>query len=554
MRMKYIPFRFARFHPSGFPVGRRRGLWFCIPDNHEGNVAIFGVTGTGKTSALIIPALLSSGLPSFTLDVKGDILAALKSRGAPVRVLKVDGTGWGYNPFFFVQPETARRDVGTIVYSVLPTSAGEDYWTSAARLLLHGLLLFYFRKGFSFARACNEILSSDMREQVRYAMLENPQEVETLLGNLEGLNDKTFTCISSTLATTLAVFTEGDMQRVMSQPPEHCVSPADLLRGFNLVLRLPEGSLEFYRKFLQLVIGQLFYFFECQPDGQAPRANIFLDEFYRIGKIETILNGLATLRSKGIRIVIACQSLTQLEGLYGSADGRILLEAFRFQIVLGVEAVETQKYLSDKSGTVQERKDSFTRVSGKLTNSYHWETVPAIRPEEFGRLSAHNRLIVFVGGDCIELKKRPYFYVSPLKRLWRFLFPKRAGSGQPQRRGGGKPTDSRQKSAQRRESKPTDSRQQSAQRRESEVRNGQASCQPPAASLGTAAPKPPKNQTTLPPAKGEIPHDKPKTQQVNHTPLDRTGAQRTHLAGVSGTDDTDRFRTRAAQGKTRHSR
>lgn len=144
----------------------------------------------------------------------------LRERGVKIRVLNINGEEWGYNPFFFVDPKDARKDIGIIVQSILPTSSSDDFWTEAARILLQGLLLYYYCRGYSFAQACMEILSNDLKQQTRYAMLQMRREVGPLLGNMESLNDKTFTSISSTLATALTVFTENELQRVMSKPQE----------------------------------------------------------------------------------------------------------------------------------------------------------------------------------------------------------------------------------------------------------------------------------------------------------------------------------------------
>ena len=90
--IKFIPAKYRSLRPAGFPVGRKLGLWFTIPDNLEAHVLVTGGTGTGKTSAVLIPLLLNTTLPSFVIDVKGDLTKALKAKGKPFRILDFRGT------------------------------------------------------------------------------------------------------------------------------------------------------------------------------------------------------------------------------------------------------------------------------------------------------------------------------------------------------------------------------------------------------------------------------------------------------------------------------
>ena len=45
----------------------------CSPTNAEGHIAVFGGSGLGKTSALLIPTLQAWQGTSFTIDISGDI-------------------------------------------------------------------------------------------------------------------------------------------------------------------------------------------------------------------------------------------------------------------------------------------------------------------------------------------------------------------------------------------------------------------------------------------------------------------------------------------------
>lgn len=419
--IKFIPAKYRSLRPAGFPVGRKLGLWFTIPDNLEAHVLVTGGTGTGKTSAVLIPLLLNTTLPSFVIDVKGDLTKALKAKGKPFRILDFRGTRWGYDPFSLVRRETVQADIGLVTQCLFPHKGKEDFWTQNARQLLQGLLTHYFLLGFSFDQTLSEILGSNLQYQVGQAMCQGSSEVRTFLGTLDSMNEKTFSGISAELVSSLVNLCQAELRKTFARPKKYCVSPKDLLDRKSILVRLPEDKVELYAPFLQLLVNQFFKFFEQQADGHQPVVNFVLDEFYRLGQMESVKKAAATLRSKGVRVIACCQSFAQLEELYGEHGARVLADNFPYQIILGAHDPNTQRYYSLKAGTTEKKRENFSRNGGQLICSYHWEDVPAVQPEEFGLLKKYKELIVYFPEGWMRLKKRPYYYISIFTRLKRFL-------------------------------------------------------------------------------------------------------------------------------------
>ena len=59
--------------PNGFTFGLLGGKKVYLPCDGEGHIAIFGGSGQGKTSALLIPSLRVWQGPFFCIDISGDI-------------------------------------------------------------------------------------------------------------------------------------------------------------------------------------------------------------------------------------------------------------------------------------------------------------------------------------------------------------------------------------------------------------------------------------------------------------------------------------------------
>ena len=58
---------------SGVIFGKSHGKYICSPEQEEGHIFVNGPSGTGKTSALLIPTLRHWHGTSFTVDISGDI-------------------------------------------------------------------------------------------------------------------------------------------------------------------------------------------------------------------------------------------------------------------------------------------------------------------------------------------------------------------------------------------------------------------------------------------------------------------------------------------------
>ena len=58
---------------KGIIFGKEKSAYVYSPTSQEGHVAVFGGSGLGKTSAILIPTLRSWSGTSFTIDISGDI-------------------------------------------------------------------------------------------------------------------------------------------------------------------------------------------------------------------------------------------------------------------------------------------------------------------------------------------------------------------------------------------------------------------------------------------------------------------------------------------------
>ena len=63
----------SKHNAEGVIFGKSKSKIIYSPSSDEGHIAVFGGSGVGKTSAILIPTLRSWSGTSFTIDISGDI-------------------------------------------------------------------------------------------------------------------------------------------------------------------------------------------------------------------------------------------------------------------------------------------------------------------------------------------------------------------------------------------------------------------------------------------------------------------------------------------------
>ena len=153
-------------------------------------------------------------------------------------------------------------------------------------------------------------------------------------------------------------------------------------------------------------------FAERRGEGNKTPILFLIDEFPRLGKIEAISNGLATLRSKKIHIALIVQSKSQLNAIYGKDVAEVIADNCPYKAILKASEPETQEWCSKLVGTYDKKKvssnynaDILGVGKGQGTSS-STEEKRIIKPEEFAYLK--DVVCVFPNGYK-RLQKANYY-------------------------------------------------------------------------------------------------------------------------------------------------
>ena len=302
-----------------------------------------------------------------------------------------------------------------IAAAILPEPADikDPFWVRAAQNLLTGFILHYHREGYDFVDTITEILSKPLDLHIKYILKGTRSPAARLhMSQFATLEGKTLAGIFAELSNHIMIFA-ADRHIMAALRKENIITPQDLEDGIDVFLSIPEDKLDQWRPLLTLITNQFLKHFERRPEKTAKPILFLLDEFPRLGKIESIMTALATLRSKKITICLIIQSLAQLDFLYGRDQRRVILDNCAYKAILGASDAETQEYFSRLVGKwrVMEQTTSTSYAPHPYENTEQGHTVSkhiveqwTIQPHEFATLQ-----------DIVLLTPWGYFRARKLK-------------------------------------------------------------------------------------------------------------------------------------------
>ena len=419
---------------KGIPLGP--GLYYT-EDRH---LLLIALSRTGKGRDVQIPALLEYPAPMIVIDPKGQLAAVTMKRreemGHKVYIinpfhedlpfkLRPDDKYDGFNPLLTLDPKKTSfvEQVRSLCEAIVVDSGDrESYWTSSARNLLAGFIMYCVkyedektlgrvRENITFDRDARQALLERMskkdydplREQVT-RFLGTAKEFENHFSTLD--DHTTFIsspaikkCLGTDSGLRFSDMKEKDITVYIVVPPAYLQSQA-----------------RFLRLIIQMALTGLYQ--SPLPQGRLP-VLFMLDEFSALGHLSRIEDAIGAAAGYGVQLWPAIQNLPQLQGLYRESWETFIDNTGALQI-LGTNNNTTAKYFSEKAGetTAQVPGQSITfGADGRpsIGESMHEVSVPLLRPLEFGRLKKDEQIIFFYGHGVAKCDRMPYYEQAKYK-------------------------------------------------------------------------------------------------------------------------------------------
>ncbi|MBQ9610314.1 MAG: type IV secretory system conjugative DNA transfer family protein [Lachnospiraceae bacterium] len=289
---------------------------------------------------------------------------------------KAEYKTYGYNPLYNITEESPIQDIYEVMqnisFSLIPLPAGltEIFWKQSARNLLTGLLIYFFNQGCNtLIEIVDNILSLPIKQIIDHAIDSmNDKYVEyKILIQYKDMSENTLTGIYSELSLHISIFANDENIRyAFSQNPK-MFSPLTLEEQYNIYLSIKEEKLTAYYDILQLIINQALMQLEKRHEISSPIIFI-IDELPRLlssGKLDRLLDGARTLRSRKVSLILVTQSIEALMTAYGENEVIDLISNCSYKIILSASSSKTQDMICKWCGKYKEQHDTFDKHTKK---------------------------------------------------------------------------------------------------------------------------------------------------------------------------------------------
>ena len=401
--------------PKGFIFGKYASNYIVKPKKLDGHILVIGGAGSGKSSCLAIPSILSWHNRIFAIDIKGELYKKAGFKCSKVKIFNpLLPDTCTYDPYYLLS--TSRnpvQDAREIAQAIVqkPQDVKDPFWIDGAQNILTACILHFFNAGLSFIRTITTMQATPIPQLIQ-AIADSPTpEARMFITQFIGMDIKTLSGIFAELSNRIMVFaTDPDIQKCLSNV--RLLTPDDLEDDYSVFIQIPEDRLEQWKSLQTLIVNQFLKHFERRNEEKAKPVLFLLDEYPRLGKIETAVNGLATLRSKKITICLIVQSLAQLDAIYGKENRQVIADNCQYKAILSATDADTQEYFSRLVGTYDKGKKSTSANSDPFGlkptagTSRTTEEKRMIKPEDFATLK---KIVLLTPFGFIQVNKTPYY-------------------------------------------------------------------------------------------------------------------------------------------------
>ena len=430
-----IPERWLSKKVDGIVLGKQNNKFvrYQVDNNNILHACLLGGPGSGKSSTMLISMIsnfmkLNHELTYMAVDIKPEL--ALKSvniyEDESVRVINpTEAYGPGWNAYFMIDETSSDDDVldtlDNIARSLIISSSPTDrFFVEGAVKIFKGLMLYGFRQHKDFVTSIEDILAANVQERIIEILHDEDlischPKIRFLLSEYEGVDSEAFDDLSIEMKMPLSIFF-NDSVRYTFKDAAIKATPKDLDNRTSIFLAMPESKLEQFAGLFRMMLYQTLAYMETRKESSNPVV-MFIDEFARLGKIEKIVNALATLRSRRVSIWMAFQDLSQLEKSYGYEWARSIWNLCSIHEILSCSDIKTNEMLSKMAGHYTEIKKTQNVKRFELTaenNSYSDIDKPVLEISDIAELRDRKEAIIFLENKYYRAKKTAYFEVKEL--------------------------------------------------------------------------------------------------------------------------------------------
>lgn len=392
---------------SGFVLGKykQRILYMQKPLS----LLLLAPPGTGKTSGIVVPSVLSIKHSQVIHDPKGEIYdLTQQAKERDSQVLLFDATSANcaqYNPLcedVLPLDEDSRnnyiRNLSKILISCKANDSNAFFYIEAQSVFVFFASWLIWDKGYtSFSEIRKKILSGNDLARIIYDMCpslepqdeeEQDEDIDESASELDEMeddwkggdddssdipesiielgravihnmkNDRQWSAIISTLRQSLDVFESSTIANATSNG---CDFTAQTLRSSpqTIYLRVKDIDKERLAPLITIIFSSLSSgLLSEMPREDSQQVSFILDEFVRLGRLDSIIDMPAVGRGYKFNAMFIAQDYGQITDLYSKEKLSAIESNTAYKIVLSQNNAETAKKISEQIGHTTRSKES----------------------------------------------------------------------------------------------------------------------------------------------------------------------------------------------------
>ena len=309
-----------------------------ITDDSDAGLVTIAGTGTGKGVSQVIPTALTYPGSMVIMDTKGEIAAvtarARRAMGQKVVILDpFGGSSDALNPMESIHPASpdAYDQCKRIAAMMRSGFLAEDpFWENVSEMIIAGTILFL----------ATHIPRADRALPLLHRMWGVGDHLEEMLAAMRSCHlhggamaaavrayteapDKTRASILTTMRNMVGFMASPTAQRGLNGG-WGLLNDIRERKPMTIYLRVPPHMLMGHSRILRLWIATILTTVAERTIRPAIPDLFLVDEAATLGRLDEILTASSLLRGYGLRTWTFWQSISQIEGIYGSRAGEIL--------------------------------------------------------------------------------------------------------------------------------------------------------------------------------------------------------------------------------------
>lgn len=426
---------------EGIILGEHKGNVICLPKDTKLNrhIAIFGASGTMKSRAIIRNALFQAIKRNESVvitDPKGELYSdtaeMFRSEGYEVKVFNLvhpeHSDSW--NCMSDLHGDTLlAQDLTNVIIGNTSSGKRDHFWDNGEANLLKALVLYV---DFDNTRspemknlpAVYQLLTQYSERQLTAMFEKLPMDhpARAPYNLFAQASDTVRSGIIIGLGTRLQVLQNKSVAAITSRSDIDLTSPGRHKCAYFIILSDQNTTMAFLSSlFFSFLFTKLTRYADSLPEQRCEvPVNMILDEFNNIGKIGSAADGsdfartLSVIRSRDIKVMMAVQSLGQLQNRYPNNLWLEILGNADLQLMLGCSDSETASFYSERAGDMSIQINTTMTVRQTMAVA---QVIPQYRhtegqgrrklltPDEVLRLPNEELLCVIRGQNVLKLNK-----------------------------------------------------------------------------------------------------------------------------------------------------